>query len=519
MSSTPQGTPQNTPPTTPRGATTTTPTTTALLQAATARANVIIAQSAQRVQTRQTVMATREIFTDGETVLATKRSEADIAQLGVTVDKKDREKLKTKDAKTYQKIQERCEKGIKTKLDHFDAASIADISSETSFSGVQTLLKELRRNIVDSQMSDIFTLVPVKMEKNTTSNEWEPTAADGISNLFENYASISIDLLRRFSKWIKEYGPNFMAVNLRWSEKTILNSCTERLKIKVNEQLDKIPTDERGGLVAYKIMITYVLSTSNEALRSLIAKLGNLKLTDFDGENVIQACTFIENMSIMLRDNDMTPKDFDESVHKVFKYSTCPDFVKLVEHIASNMRFGIKEYETTEYLTILEEEYSTKISAGTWPAKSTKTGKNASFGAFKEGGKDMSKITCLNCGELGHMVKDCPKPIDRKAIAENKKKIFRNNDTRRGNGSGGNGGNGNETKKTNPRRVPPGPNDPKEKMFGDKRLKWCGKCGIWTYHSTEEHKTKAELEAEKDKKSANASTNGGSYAGATALNF
>ena len=77
-------------------------------------------------------------------------------------------------------------------------------------------------------------------------------------------------------------------------------------------------------------------------------------------------------MLIMLRDNSMTTKDFDESVHKVFKYSTCPDFVKLVEHIALNMRFGIKKYETTEYLAILKEEHSTKISAGTWPAKSTK---------------------------------------------------------------------------------------------------------------------------------------------------
>ena len=91
----------------------------------------------------------------------------------------------------------------------------------------------------------------------------------------------------------------------------ILNSCTERLKIKVNEQLDKIPLGESSGLVAYKIMITYVLSTSNEALRSLIAKLGNSKLTDFNGKTVIQVCTFIQNMLIMLRDNDMTPKDFD----------------------------------------------------------------------------------------------------------------------------------------------------------------------------------------------------------------
>ena len=28
---------------------------------------------------------------------------------------------------------------------------------------------------------------------------------------------------------------------------------------------------------------------------------------------------------------------------------------------------------------------------------------------------------------------------------------------------------------------------------------FCGKCGIWTYHSTEEHKTKAELEEQTNK--------------------
>ena len=105
------------------------------------------------------------------------------------------------------------------------------------------------------------------------------------------------------------------------------------------------------GPVAFMIMMTCVLPASNEALRALIAKLGALKLTNFNGENVIQACTFIENLSIMLRDNKIVPKDFDESVHKM--ESTCPKFVKLVENIASNMRFKIKNYETTQYLAIL----------------------------------------------------------------------------------------------------------------------------------------------------------------------
>ena len=127
--------------------------------------------------------------------------------------------------------------------------------------------------------------------------------------------------------------------NLVWSESAILNSCAERLKLKINGQIDKIPMMQRGGPVSFKIMMTYVLSTSNEALRAFIARLGVLKLTDFDGENVIQACTFIENLSIILRDNKMVPKDFDESVHKMFKESTCPEFVKVVESKISKQLF------------------------------------------------------------------------------------------------------------------------------------------------------------------------------------
>ena len=127
--------------------------------------------TAPPLATNTATMAANTVFLDGETPLTKARTLDDIAQLGVTADKRNREALKKNDAKTYQKIQERCEKGIKTKLDHFDAASIANItSSETSFSGVQTLLKELKRNIVENQMSDIFTLVPTTIELDTTTN-------------------------------------------------------------------------------------------------------------------------------------------------------------------------------------------------------------------------------------------------------------------------------------------------------------------------------------------------------------
>ena len=85
----------------------------------------------------------------------------------------------------------------------------------------------------------------------------------------------------------------------------------------------------------------------------------------------------------------------------------------------------------------------------------------------------MNKILCLNCGEPGHMVNDCPKPIDRKAIAENKKLIFKNSDNRRTRNATVGGGGVIDKSKVNPRRVPPGPNNPKERTIDGKKYKWC----------------------------------------------
>ena len=50
-------------------------------------------------------------------------------------------------------------------------------------------------------------------------------------------------------------------------------------------------------------------------------------------------------------------------------------------------------------------------------------GQNSGFTA-SNGGRDMSKIQCLSCGEFGHMMKDCPKPIDQEAVELRKKLIF-----------------------------------------------------------------------------------------------
>ena len=115
------------------------------------------------------------VFLDGATEKTQARNDDDIVKLSVTVSKNDRATLKTADKKAFQKLEEKACKGIENKLDYFDATTMADIASDTGFSGVQTNLKALTRHLNEHQLEDVFR-VPDDMEEDTNKNCYVPTA-------------------------------------------------------------------------------------------------------------------------------------------------------------------------------------------------------------------------------------------------------------------------------------------------------------------------------------------------------
>ena len=167
-------------------------------------------------------------FLDNTAPSAQKRTEDEIMTLSVVVSKIDRATCRQNDKKTFQKLEEKAKKGIDTKLDYFDATSVSDITSDKGFSGVQTTVKTLNRHLVAHQMDDVFT-VPSAMSWNRAEQRWQPAQYAMELDLRQDYANVELDELKKFSNYVREFGPSYMVENLVRSQEAILNSCTERL--------------------------------------------------------------------------------------------------------------------------------------------------------------------------------------------------------------------------------------------------------------------------------------------------
>ena len=293
--------------------------------------------------------------------------------------------------------------------------------------------------------------------------------------------------------------------------------------MKLIEDLEKLGYLERGGPTAYMIMMKYILSASEESMQGITEQFKSMKLTDIPGEDVRKAATIIRNIHGILETNNALPNDFKTQVFNIFTHCSTKEFVQSVEQMKGYNKSKIRVYSIEDILKELVDDYSSKSGAGQWEAKNTTKGQNSGFTAKTDG------LMCFNCGELGHMVKDCPHSIDETAIAARKKIVYGDSERRdkrdkwnknKDKSSKDNKDKDKESKPTkpkNPKRQPPKNGESHEKEFDGETLLWCGKCGRWGNHKTADHKTKEELQKAKETKTDEQAS--GSFAGATALNF
>lgn len=430
--------------------------------------------------------ATPSSWLGGETPRSTARNTEELAGIGIGVSKKDRKDLHDKDKKTYYKIRDNAIQGMESKfslLESIDEKNTMDHLS--SVYSIVTRLDELRTHLGNNDMLDVFT-IPSAFDKDPQTSLYSPSSTAKPVNLFTDAGSVTLETVKLANSYFLRYGASYHGENVSWSGQKILDSCDTTLKDKLIESTRTWDKSYIGGPTYLKLLSTLVMSTSEKSLRTLTQRLSTLSITDFDGENVSKAVSFIRGAILILRDNKALPADITMQVLQIFKKSTCEPFRLHVTNIDSFIELRVKTYTLDELMTNIDSKYIELLSRNEWTAKSTTNSQASGFTAFDS---SLKKVICFNCGGLHHVVSECPHPRDNAAIELRKELMSKYGTTAKptSNSTGTNEGN----KQKDPFVQPPRPGEPREKTINGKTYHWCGKVGCkrWTDHSTITHDT------------------------------
>jgi hypothetical protein len=446
--------------------------------------------SATPSDTPTTITSPASTWLGGETPLEVPRDTSALSSIGLGISKKDRSAIKRKDKKTYFKVRDNAIEGLESKftqLQSIDEKSTLDHLKKVY--SVVNRFADLQHQVEQNDMGDVFT-IPSEFTLDPTSGHYVPSPHAKAINLFTDSNVVSLITVRRATAYFTRFGTTYHGENILWSGEKILNSCDTSLRDKLVESTRDWPRADVGGPVYLKLLLSLVLSTSEKSLRTLMDKLGKLRITDFPGENVTQAVSFLRGAILILRDNSSTPADLLTLVLRIFKASTCEPFCTYVSSIDTLVELDMKQYNLDSLLTMLDGKYIDLLGRGEWTSTSPSEGQSSAFSANVE---DLLRIICFNCGAVGHGVNNCPVARDdtminlRREIMESyssrreNPRTSNNNGNRRSNSGSGGGG--------DPLLRPPGKNEPHEKHFDGVKKFWCGKAGCrrWTDHISSEH--------------------------------
>ena len=442
------------------------------------------------------------VWLGGATPRSKKRDDSDIFGLGVSVTKHEREALKKTDKKTYYKVKESCIKGIEnkfTQLKPIDENSPID-HFESVYS-VVTRFDDLQQALQKNDLIDVFTI----------ASQYKTNGSGPLQNakqvdLFHNIRETNLATIQLANKYFIEYGEDYHGENVIWSGEKILNSCDSTLRDKLIESTRGWDEQEKGGPTYLKLLMGLIVATSEKSLRSLLDKVTQLKLTDFNGEDVNKAVSFLRGATLILRDNAALPNDFHTLVLKIFGSTSCEDFKSFVKLLEHNIELKVQRMTTDETLSLFEKKYTEMLGRNEWTPKSTTKDQGSAFSMMKSG-RNARKLLCYNCGGIGHGLTDCKLPFDQDAIDFRKEVVLgnkrsdsassnnrRNNDNNNNNNKSnksknGSGGRNQQKSPSNPLKVPPKRDESHEKSINGKKLHWCGKqgCCKWGDHKTCDH--------------------------------
>lgn len=379
------------------------------------------------------------------------------------------------------KLKAKCEEPLEEP--HFDFLThdnSSDLTSLQSLYSVRMKVEELRLALTGDDMHGVFTVPSMMCDDPTMTFNQVPAAGCHPLDMFNSIEEVDIELVKNWSEYLTMAGEEYLVENLLWSGVKIKLSLTEGLRAKLMEKTIGWPVMYHTGVVYFKLVMNFIAESTPRSTRSLITKLQELSVRDYDGENIRQVCSTIKGAYEVLLSKTAVPPDFLELVFDVFDRCSVEKFILHIRGIKTNHDQRVKVIDLNYLLTEAENKYQ-EISE--WNGEKTES-------VFT------IDDVCWNCGEPGHYARDCPKP-PKEGRGRGRGRGGRGRSRGRGRGrrnnSGGGGKRGNDI---DARLQPPQKDGARARKLGNVVEYWCRRCKCWTNHPTNRHNELAMLSSE-----------------------
>lgn len=252
--------------------------------------------------------------------------------------------------------------------------------------------EELKEDMARYDMTGVF-LIPNDFIYNATDDEYYPVSGASPINLFDSAAEVEMTLVKQASEWMMRFGADYDIENLFWSGAKILNSCTPRLREKLEESSKSFQAQYRTGPVYFVVLYKLILSSTPVSIRAVVKRLEDLKLSAFQGENVKSAVTLIQGAVSLLENNSSMPCDMIDIAFKIMKFSSTLEFSTHVNAMRTNHELKVKVLTLDDLLMNLQTKYNELALNGEWEIGTSESSQQSIFTTYE----------CHSCGSTDHM--------------------------------------------------------------------------------------------------------------------
>ena len=276
-------------------------------------------------------MAQNDRFLGGAAPRAIARTLMDATSLRAVVSEQDRAFLSQNEKI---KLQNSAEKGLEIKYDLLDNINLTDIETLKAVYQMSIRTEELKDDMARYDIQSVM-LIPSTFTEDA-NGEFHPAPGARPIDLFTSAADIKLEVVKQASEWQMRFGQDYHVENLFWTGAKILNSCSPRLREKLEDSVNEFRLVHRTGPVYLVMLYHLVLSSTPVSMRAVTRRLEKLTLGDFDGENVKNSISLIRGAIGLLDNNNALPPDIVDIIFRIMKTSSTTEFNTHVNLMRSN---------------------------------------------------------------------------------------------------------------------------------------------------------------------------------------